>query len=272
MGIDQWRDEQDWPLPDTTTSTITWTARSREHRRWRRGTAPERQAANTPTRICTTRAARAHLGGRMMSGSGRSGGPVDQRRAESRDDVLCYTTPVLDRPVEVTGHVSLTLSSPRPLGHGLHRQAGRCLPRWPGLYLTDGILRARYRNSLADPERSPRPGLRDHHRPVGHVQRVPARAPDPARDLQQQLPRYDATPIPGHPEDGRGCPDAVNRVSTGRNTERGLPARRRIPLLRSRSSCSRANGFANRPSSPHPRKCLRRQLRRTGSRGRRRGG
>jgi predicted acyl esterase len=34
---------------------------------------------------------------------------VDQRPAEARDDVLCFTSDVLTEPLEVTGHVSLTL-------------------------------------------------------------------------------------------------------------------------------------------------------------------
>ena len=38
------------------------------------------------------------LGGRVMSPStANAAGPVDQRPAEARDDVLCYTTPALDR-------------------------------------------------------------------------------------------------------------------------------------------------------------------------------
>src|SRR3546814_19656613 len=36
-------------------------------------------------------------------------GPVDQSPVETRHDVVCFTTPVLDEPVEVTGHVSLVL-------------------------------------------------------------------------------------------------------------------------------------------------------------------
>jgi putative CocE/NonD family hydrolase len=78
---------------------------------------------------------------------------VDQRRVEARDDVLCYSTPVLDQPLEVTGHVSLTLfvsSSARDTDF-----TGKLVDVFPdgrAIFLTDGILRARYRNSLADPE------------------------------------------------------------------------------------------------------------------------
>jgi putative CocE/NonD family hydrolase len=80
-------------------------------------------------------------------------GPVGQRRAESREDVLCYTTPVLERPVEVTGHVSLTLFvSSSALDTDFTGKLVDVFPDGRALYLTDGILRARYRTSLADPE------------------------------------------------------------------------------------------------------------------------
>ena len=60
---------------------------------------------------------------------------------------------MLDEPVEVTGHVSLVLhvtSSARDTDF-----TGKLVDVHPdgrALYLTDGILRARYRNSLAEPE------------------------------------------------------------------------------------------------------------------------
>jgi putative CocE/NonD family hydrolase len=80
-------------------------------------------------------------------------GPVDQRPVETREDVLCFTTEVLEHPVEVTGHVSLVLhmdSTTRDTHF-----TGKLVDVFPdgkAIHLTDGILRARYRNSLAQPE------------------------------------------------------------------------------------------------------------------------
>ena len=67
--------------------------------------------------------------------------------------MLCYTTPVLEHPVEVTGHVSLTLfaSSSAP-DTDFTGKLVDVFPDGRAIFLTDGILRARYRNSLADPE------------------------------------------------------------------------------------------------------------------------
>jgi len=113
MGIDQWREEQDWPLPDT--SYEAW----------------------------------------YLHGAGRANaaGAVDQRPAEARDDVLCFTSEVLTEPLEVTGHVSLTLfaSSSAP-DTDFTGKLVDVFPDGRAIFLTDGILRARYRNSLAEPE------------------------------------------------------------------------------------------------------------------------
>jgi uncharacterized protein len=156
MGIDQWRDEQDWPLPDTSYRDYYLHSSGRantadgdgELRQERPGNERADVYLYDPWRPVPT------LGGRvMMPSTANAAGPVDQRRAESRDDVLCYSTPVLERPVEVTGHVSLTLfvsSSARDTDF-----TGKLVDVFPdgrAIYLTDGILRARYRNSLAEPE------------------------------------------------------------------------------------------------------------------------
>ena len=155
MGIDQWRDEQDWPLPDTTYADYYLDSSGRANTadgdgELRPATAGAERADTylyDPHRPVPT------LGGRMLGYFGATAGPADQRRAESRDDVLCYTTPVLDRPVEVTGHVLLTLfaSSSAP-DTDFTGKLVDVFPDGRAIYLTDGILRARYRTSLADPE------------------------------------------------------------------------------------------------------------------------
>jgi putative CocE/NonD family hydrolase len=48
-------------------------------------------------------------GGQVILPGGNAMGPRDQREVEERDDVLVYSSPVLDRPVEVTGPIELCL-------------------------------------------------------------------------------------------------------------------------------------------------------------------
>jgi putative CocE/NonD family hydrolase len=156
MGIDQWRDEQDWPLPDTTYTDYFLDSSGRANTDDGDGElrqeAPGAEGADRylydPRRPVPT------LGGRVMSPStANAAGPVDQRKAEARDDVLCYSTAVLERPVEVTGHVSLTLFvSSSAVDTDFTGKLVDVFPDGRAIFLTDGILRARYRNSLAEPE------------------------------------------------------------------------------------------------------------------------
>ena len=80
-------------------------------------------------------------------------GPRDQREVEQRDDVLVYSTPVLEVPVEVTGSIELRLfvsSSVRDTDF-----TGKLIDVYSdgrAIILTEGILRARHRNSFTTPE------------------------------------------------------------------------------------------------------------------------
>ena len=82
-----------------------------------------------------------------------SAGPVDQRPTESREDVLVYTTPAFQQDTEVTGPVSLELYvSSSAVDTDF---TGKLIDVWPNgnaENLLDGILRARYRNSMEKAE------------------------------------------------------------------------------------------------------------------------
>ena len=85
-------------------------------------------------------------GGQNFKGSQ---GPKDQRCVESRDDVLVFTTDVLAEPVEVTGRViaRLHVSSDCP-DTDFTVKLTDVYPDGRSMLLTDGILRARYRESF----------------------------------------------------------------------------------------------------------------------------
>ena len=86
------------------------------------------------------------------------GGPVDQRSVATRDDVLCYATPVLEEPLEVTGPISVTLFvSSSAVDTDFTAKLVDVFPDGKAINLCDGILRARYRNGL-DREELMEPG------------------------------------------------------------------------------------------------------------------
>jgi putative CocE/NonD family hydrolase len=100
-------------------------------------------------------------------------GPVDQRPIERRRDVLVYTSPVLEADLAVIGPVEMTLyaeSSARDTDFTARLtdvdQQGR------SLVITEGIIRGRYRKSLAATELL-EPNVADEFRitlcPVSHV-------------------------------------------------------------------------------------------------------
>jgi putative CocE/NonD family hydrolase len=87
----------------------------------------------------------------MLPATANAAGPVDQRPAEAREDVLCFTTPELDEPVEVTGHVSLLLHvASSATDTDFTGKLVDVFPDGRAIILTEGILRTRYRNSLED--------------------------------------------------------------------------------------------------------------------------
>ena len=93
------------------------------------------------------------VGGQVILPGGNAIGPRDQRTVELRDDVLVYSTPVLNRSVEVIGPIELRLfvaSSARDTDF-----TGKLVDVYPdgrAMILTEGILRARYRTSMTEPE------------------------------------------------------------------------------------------------------------------------
>jgi putative CocE/NonD family hydrolase len=77
-------------------------------------------------------------------------GPRDQAEVEARPDVLVYSTPPLDEDVEVTGPVSLDLyAKSSAVDTDFTAKLVDVAPNGFAQNLTEGILRARYRESTS---------------------------------------------------------------------------------------------------------------------------
>ncbi len=156
MGSDRWREEQDWPLPDT-----EW-RKYYLHSDGRAGSilgklsteSPANEPADSyvydPRDPVPTVGGATFLPGLFVAANA---GPRDQQAVESRTDVLCYTTPTLLNDLEATGPITLVLyvrSSAVDTDF-----TGRLIDVYPdgrAMILTDGILRARYRGGFDKPE------------------------------------------------------------------------------------------------------------------------
>jgi hypothetical protein len=150
MGENRWRDEQEFPLRRT--SYTKYFLRSRQSANTGAGDgtlaleAPRREPPASfeydpkdPVRT---------IGGRLCCGAGTQPGPYDQRPSESREDVLVFSTPPLTRDVEVTGYVSLELyASTSAVDTDFTALLADVDPTGYARFLTDGIVRGRYRES-----------------------------------------------------------------------------------------------------------------------------
>jgi putative CocE/NonD family hydrolase len=155
MGADRWRDEDAWPLARArrralhlrADASLTWDA-------------PEPGEASRTYTYDPADPVPTGGGRTLMPGHEASIalGSRDQRPVEARPDVLVYTTAPLERDVEVTGAVRLVLhaASSAPDTDWTAKLVD-VHPDGPALGVTDGILRARYRDGL-DRERLLEPG------------------------------------------------------------------------------------------------------------------
>lgn len=149
MGINQWRDEQAWPLPDTSYADYFLGGAGPANTAGGAGLLTTNRPAHDmvdrylydPLRPVPT------VGGDTLDM--RTDGPRDQSAIETRDDVLCFTTAVLDEPVEVTGPVTLKLfvSSSAP-DTDFTAKLVDVSPDGRAIILCHGVLRMRYRQSL----------------------------------------------------------------------------------------------------------------------------
>lgn len=79
-------------------------------------------------------------------------GRQDQRDVEMRPDVLVYTSAELGQPIEVTGAVSVTLfASTSAVDTDFTAKLVDVLPDGTANNIADGIIRARYRESMTEP-------------------------------------------------------------------------------------------------------------------------
>jgi hypothetical protein len=156
MGVNHWREEDDWPLAraqstkyflhaakgaaslrgDGSLSTVSPRSESADHYVY----DPSNPAPTMGGPLC-------------CDGSHMPPGPRDQRAVEARDDVLIYTTPAFAQDTEVTGPVSLEVfAQSSAVDTDFTAKLVDVGPDGFAQNLTEGILRARYRNSQERPE------------------------------------------------------------------------------------------------------------------------
>jgi uncharacterized protein len=146
MGINRWRDEDEWPLARARNEKFYVAANGQLGSKQAKESAPDTFVYDPRNPVPT-------VGGAVCCNAHVfPWGPMDQRQVEKRPDVLVYSTAPLAADTEVTGPVKLILyASSSALDTDFTAKLVDVWPDGTARNLTDGILRARYRESLDTP-------------------------------------------------------------------------------------------------------------------------
>jgi uncharacterized protein len=159
MGVNQWRDEDDWPVPGTVYTRYYLDSSGHANSSSGDGTLSTRMPAErwfdaftyAPDNPVPT-----HGGGLCCTHDQviqEPSGAFDQREVERRNDVLVYSTESLSQDLEVTGLVGAEVYvSSSAVDTDVTAKLVDVRPDGFAQNLTDNVQRLRYRNSPERPE------------------------------------------------------------------------------------------------------------------------
>jgi uncharacterized protein len=159
MGVNAWREEEDWPLPDTSYTRYYLHSGGHANSSSGDGTlttagsvkeSPDAFTYDPADPVPTRGGALCCMHDQVVQ---EPSGAFDQRALEKRADVLIYTTPVFGKDFEVTGPITaeVYLRSSAPDSD----LTAKLVDVWPNGFaqnLADNIQRLRYRNSSTQGE------------------------------------------------------------------------------------------------------------------------
>jgi putative CocE/NonD family hydrolase len=162
MGDNAWRFEHEWPLARTVFTPWYLHSEGRANSLFGNGTlSPEPPAAEPADRFeyDPNRPVPSVGGNNSTQDWSRTAeepivpGPVDQRLIERRDDVLVYTSAPLEQELEVTGPLEMVLyAASSALDTDFTVKLIDVFPDGYAMNISEGIIRARYRNDDSRPE------------------------------------------------------------------------------------------------------------------------
>src|ERR1700674_559349 len=156
MGMNEWREENDWPLQhDKATRYYLHSTKLANGPDGGGALTTVAPAEEKPDQyVYDPNSAIPTIGGPLCCSALPTGvGPQDQRPAEARGEWLVFSSPAFTQSTQVTGPIGLDLyvsSSAVDTD-----STGKLVDVWPNGFaqnLTEGILRLRYRNSQEKPE------------------------------------------------------------------------------------------------------------------------
>jgi uncharacterized protein len=155
MGKNVWQNADDWPLPQTQWQRFylhsKGYANSSSGDGWLSCDKPSGEPNDSfvydPLNPVPT------VGGAWAFGNGYVPGPLDQSRIERRDDILCYSTPVLQEDAEISGPLELHIwASTTVKDTDFTAKLIDVYPDGRAFNVASGFIRARYRHSCYSEE------------------------------------------------------------------------------------------------------------------------
>ena len=155
MGVNEWRDEHEWPLARTRWEKWYLHSRAGANSIFGDGAiSTEAPGDEAPDRfVYDPRYPVQTMGGaNCCSPHIVPWGPHDQRPVEARPDVLCYTSSPMEADTEVTGPIkAVVYAATDGADTDWTAKLVDVSPTGYAMNLCDGIIRARYRESRTDP-------------------------------------------------------------------------------------------------------------------------
>jgi uncharacterized protein len=155
MGANRWRTADDWPLPGTDFQEWYLHSDGRANSLNGDGGLSRESPADEPpdSYVYNPRNPVPTLGGGLCCNAVFTlGGAYDQRPVEAREDVLVYTSAPLEQDTEVTGPLKVVLHAASSAEDtDFTAKLVDVHPCGFAQNLNDGIIRARYRNSMSEP-------------------------------------------------------------------------------------------------------------------------
>jgi putative CocE/NonD family hydrolase len=171
MGDNEWVDGDTWPPPCTSTP-LYLSSGGKANSRFGDGVLSSTEVASAPVDTYSYDPLNPVLtvGGAVIHQELGPDGVQDQSTAEERGDVLVYTSPLLPEGVKVAGPIRVVLHAASSAVDTDF--AAKLVDVQPDGYcanIADGIVRARYRNSLTEPALLEPGAIEEYTIELGHV-------------------------------------------------------------------------------------------------------
>ena len=155
MGRNRWQEADGWPLPET--QWHRYFLHSGGHANTSVGdgllTKHEPGVESPDVFVYNPHAPVPTTGGRSVPGGMVVSGPIDHSNLEKRGDILCYTTPELGEDIEVTGPLVFHLfAATSARDTDFTATLLDVHPDGRSINVADGVIRARFRKSIFEPE------------------------------------------------------------------------------------------------------------------------